>query len=282
MPAVNPSASGEVRKVLRKVAVRVGAFVLIVWIVALLIQNVYAYAAAGGLTLLALGVAIWVYVYLRKGSAVANILQSADVSTAQGRKEAMSKLADKADRGDVAALFAKANLLMHEDPRKALEQLEQINLTKVMAPIADEARGQRAMIHLILGETDKARPLADAIDLSRHDQIKSRAALAAVVSEAWARSGLGKRANETLDLYDADSAELSEIRPQLFRSRAFAAAAQNDVKRMRYALRRLKAANPQLLAGFVQKKVHPLLEKEARQMLMQSGAVPKKMIRQRM
>ena len=273
------SAPDDMKKIMRTTGTRVGLFILAIWIVAILIGHPYVLIGAGVLTLLALGAVAWAYQYVRKGRAVANILHSADMSTSKGRRDAMGKLADKANKGDTAALFAKAQLLMHEDPRKALDELEKINLSKVMAPIADEARGQRAMIHLLLGEVDNARALVDAIDLSRHEQIKPRAALAAVVAEAWARTGQSKRACETLDLFDPENHELEEIKPQLYRSRAFATAAQNDVKRMRHALRRLKAINPQLLGGFVQKKIHPLLEREARQMLMQSGAVPKKMVR---
>lgn len=272
----------EFKRLLRTTGMRIGIPVLAIWIVAILIGHPYGLIAAGVVTVAALGVVGWAYHYLRKSRAVASILQGTDMTSAQGRKEAMGKLEEKADKGDAAALFAKAQLLMHDDPRKALEVLEQINLAKVMAPIADEARGQRAMIHLLLGEVDRARTLVDAIDLSRHDQIKSRAALAAVVAEAWARSGQGKRASETLDLFDPENHEIEEIKPQLYRSRAFAAAAQSDVKRMRHALRRLKTINPQLLGGFVQKKIHPLLEREARQMLVQTGAVPKKMVRRRM
>jgi len=278
---IGAPAPDEFKRLMRTTATRVGLPILAVWVVAILIGHPYVLIGAGVLTLAALGIVGWAYWYLRKGRAVANILQSADMTTAEGRKEAMGKLEGKADKGDTAALFAKAQLLMHEDPRKALEVLEQINLDKVMAPIADEARGQRAMIHLLMGEVDRARTLVDAIDLSRHDQIKSRAALAAVVAEAWARSGQGKRAGETLDLFDPENGEIEEVKPQLYRSRAFAAAAQSDVKRMRHALRRLKAINPQLLGGFVQKKIHPLLEREARQMLVQTGAVPKKMVRRR-
>lgn len=281
VPKLGTPAPDEFKKLIRTTALRVGVPILVVWIVALLIGHPYVLIGAGVLTLAALGIVAWAYNYLRKGRAVANILHSADMTSASGRKEAMDKLADKADKGDTAALFAKAQLMMHEDPRKALEVLEQINLDKVMAPIADEARGQRAMIHLLLGEVDRARTLVDGIDLSRHDQLKSRAALAAVVAEAWARSGQGKRANETLDLFDPNNSELTEVKPQLFRSRAFAAASQSDLKRMRHALRQLKAINPQLLGGFVQKKIHPLLEREARQMLAQSGAIPKKMVRRR-
>jgi hypothetical protein len=136
------------------------------------------------------------------------------------------------------------------------------------------------MIHLLLGEVDRARTLVDAIELSRHDNIKSRANLGSVIAETWARTGQAKRACDTLDLFDPEVDDLEELRPQLYRARAFAAAATNDGKRMKLALRKLKAINPQLLGGFVQKKVHPVLEREARQMLMSSGAVPKKMVRQ--
>jgi hypothetical protein len=56
---------------------------------------------------------------------------------------------------------------------------------------------------------------------------------------------------------------------------------------MRATLRRLSALNPQYLMGFITKKknpmgvaprgVHPLLEKEAFDMLMKSGVVPRRM-----
>jgi len=55
---------------------------------------------------------------------------------------------------------------------------------------------------------------------------------------------------------------------------------------MRATLRRLSAVNPQLLMGFITKKknpmgvnprgVHPALEKEAFEMVMKSGMVPRR------
>jgi hypothetical protein len=278
-PAVPDKA--EMSKMMRSAALRIGIPVGVIWIVIILIGNKWGFVAGGVVTFAALGIVGWALLQMRKSSKVADILRGADTSTAGGRKEALEQLESRAGKGDAAALFAKAQILMHEDPRKALEVLEQINLNKELAPVADEARGQRAMIHLLLGEVDRARSLVDAIDLSRHDQAKSRASLASVIGEAWARSGQGKRANDTLDLFDPENAELADVKPQLYRARAFAAASANDVKRMKHALRKLRSINPQLLGGFVQKKVHPLLEKEARQMLMQSGVVPKKMVRQR-
>jgi len=281
-PKISAPSSDEFKKMLKGTGMRLGIPLVVVWIVVLLIGHPIGLIIAGIATVLAAALVVWALHYMNKSKKVASILSSADMSSAEGRRKAMEQLEPSAGKGDTAALFAKAQLQMHEDPRKALETLEQINLDKVMAPIADEARGQRAMLHLLLGEVDRARALVDAIDLSRHEQTKSRAALAAVVAEAWARSGQAKKGNETLDLFDPDSGELEEVKPQLYRARAFAAAALGDTKRMKHALRKLKAINVQLLAGFVQKRVHPLLEKEARQMLMQSGAVPKKVVRQRM
>jgi hypothetical protein len=278
-PAVPETA--EMNKMMRSALLRIGIPIGVVWIVVILIGNRWGLLVAGVLTFAAAGIIIWALLQMKKSSKVAGILRAADTSTAAGRKQALEQLETGAGKGDAAALFAKAQILMHEDPRKALEVLEQINLDKVMAPVGDEARGQRAMIHMLLGEVDRARALADAIDLSRHDQIKSRASLASVIAEAWARSGQGKRANDTLDLFDPENPELADLKPQMYRARAFAAAAVNDTKRMKMALRKIRAINPQLLGGFVQKKIHPLLEREARQMLMQSGVVPRKMVRQR-
>jgi hypothetical protein len=49
------------------------------------------------------------------------------------------------------------------------------------------------------------------------------------------------------------------------------------------ALKKLVDMSPQLLGMFVgAKKVHPMLQQEAKQILMRSGAVPRKMVRQKM
>jgi hypothetical protein len=49
------------------------------------------------------------------------------------------------------------------------------------------------------------------------------------------------------------------------------------------ALKKLAEMSPQLLGMFVAvKKVHPMLQQEAKQLLMRSGAVPRKMVRQKL
>ena len=143
------------------------------------------------------------------------------------------------------------------------------------------------MIHLLLGENDEARALVDPIDLSRHKDPKGRASLTAIIAEAWARSGQAKRAVDLLEKIDPNDEVYADLKPQLLRSRAFAYAWANDTKQMKNTLRQIKGLNVQYLMGFITKKknpmgvsprgVHPLLEKEAFDMVMKSGAVPRKM-----
>jgi hypothetical protein len=259
---------------------RVGLPLLGFWVIAIIVGRPWAFAAMGVITVAALALVVWAIRFATKTKAVADIVKAAD--SPQARKEALSRLETDFKKGDTAAIFAKAQLQLHEDPRIALQTLEQIDLAKVMAPIADEARAQRAMIHLLLGEAERARQLVDSIDLSRHQQAKTRATLVTVIGEAWARTGQGKKALETLHVFDPEDPEFAELKAQLYRALAFAYAAVNDTKGIRKVLRKMLDINPQLLGGFLVKKVHPLLEREAKEMLKRSGAVPKKMVVKRM
>ena len=265
---------------LKGIGLRVGLPILGLWVVAILIGRDWALIGMGVITVVAAGVVLWVLRFVSKTRQVANIIKGAD--TPEARKEALSQLETNFKKGDTAAIFAKAQLQMHEDRRLALTTLEQIDLGKVMAPVADEARANRAMIHLLLGEPDRARQLVDGIDLGRHQQPKMRATLVAVIGESWARTGQGKKALDSLSVFNPEDAEFGELKPQLYRSLAFAHAAVNDTKGIRQDLRKLMAINPQLLFGFLEKKIHPLLEREAKEMLKRSGVVPKKMVMRRM
>ena len=260
-----------------------GLPLLAVWIVGVVIAGI-SQTTTGRLTALAIptvvtlvlaGILLWALRYARKAKGVHSILSEA--GTAEGRQEALKKIDASYKQKDHTAIFAKAQLLMQDDPRKALEVLEQIDLAKVMAPVADEARAQRAMIHLMQGEVKAARPLADGIELKRHQEAKTRAMMGAVVGEAWARSGQAKKALETLELFDLQDDEFEHIRPQLYRSLAFAYAHTNQVKPMRRCLRKLLQQDVRLLGGFMTKRTHPLLQKEARKLVEQSGQVPRRM-----
>ncbi len=278
------------RENLKKMAPRLGIPVLLIWIVALLVPGWIPLVLALLATLVLAGVVWWAVRFARKSGKVADIVRGAD--TAEARKEALAKLDSEFKDDDTAAIFAKAQLQMQDDPREALATLETIKLDKVMAPMADQARSQRAMIHLMLGETSDARALVDKIDLSQHKDARMRATMAAVIGEAWARSGQAKKAVELLETFDPDDAEYANLKPQLLRALAFAYSWSSKTKQMKQVLRKMKSVNVQLLMGFITKKknpggvnprgVHPSLEKEAYKMVMASGAVPRKMQVRRM
>jgi nucleoside-triphosphatase THEP1 len=133
------------------------------------------------------------------------------------------------------------------------------------------------MIHMMQGDVNKARPLADGIDPSRHQDARTRALMVAVIAEAWARTGQVKKAREKLDVITLDDPEIEAVKPQLYRALAFVGAYENDVKTLRKALKKLLDQDVRLLGGFLMKKTHPLLQKEAKKLVEQSGAVPRKM-----
>lgn len=274
---------------LRSMGLRVGIPILLVWVVAFLFTGWLPKVIALVVTLGVGAVVVWAVRFANRSRAVAQIVQKAD--TPEARKEALAKLETDFKKGDTAAIFAKAQLQMQEDPRVALATLETVKLEKVMAPIADEARSQRAMIHLMLGETDEARALVDKVDMARHKDPKTRATMASVIGEAWARTGQAKRAVELLETIDVNDEVYKDLRPQLLRARAFAYAWASDTKQLKHTLKRLAAINVQFLMGFVTKKknpmgvasrgVHPALEKEAYEMVMRSGVVQRRMERAR-
>lgn len=278
----DPLGQGQLRSLLT----RLGLILLGVWIVlgsiASFVSSPWTQILLGVAVVLtgaAIAAVVWTLRQAKTARGVASILSG--VETDEDRKAALEKLSTDFKKGDTAAVFARAQLELQDDPKKALATLESLDLGKLMAPVADEARGQRAMIHLTQGEVGQARQLADNIDLSRHQDARTRAMLASIVAEAWARSGDAKKATETLSLFDAEDPSYEQIKPQLYRASAYAAAQNGDMNGMRRALRKLLAVDVRLLGGFMTKKTHPLLQKEAKKILEQSGQVPKKMMVQR-
>jgi hypothetical protein len=277
----------ELRTQLKGMLLRLGLPVAAVWAIGLVIagfslSSTVHWVAIGipaVVTVLAAVLVAWALRQASRAKGVAGILSN--VQTAGDRQAALEKLEGTYKKTDVAAVFAKAQLLMQEDPDKALETLEQIDLRKVMAPVADEVRGQRAMIHLLKGQIGLARQLVDSIDLKRHQEPRSRAMLAGIVAETWARSGQAKKGLELLALYDPEDEEFAQLRPQLYRAQACAYAHTSATGPMRRALKKLLEQDPRLLGGFLMKRTHPLLQREAKKLLERSGAVPRKMIVQR-
>jgi hypothetical protein len=268
----------------KKIFIRVGAVVAVIWVIAIALAHWswIPLAVAGALTLVAAGGSVWVVRYVNKSRELGALLRSA-ADTKEGRDEALKKLESDYKKGDVQATLARAQLEMQDDPRKALATLESIDLSKQIDAVASQVRCMRATLHLQFGELPEARALVDKMELGKQQEPKTRAMFAAVAAETWGRTGQGKKAMELLDVFNPEDPDMSEMRLQMWRARAFAAAGVGDMKAAGRALRKLAEMNPQLLGMFVAaKKVHPMLQQEAKGILMRSGAVPRKMVRQKM
>lgn len=272
---------------LRAMAIRVGLIAAAIWIVLGMIAGfaqstttkVVSLSIAGALTVALVGVVVWALSRAKKARGVASIL--AGVESEEDRARAIGELDRSFKSNDPAAVFAKAQLQLQTDPQQALETLQQLDLNKLSASVADEARAQRGMIHLMLGDVSPARDLADGIDLNRHQDARTKAMLSSVIAEAWARTGQAKRAVTVLEVYNPEDETFEQLRPQLYRARAFTYAYVGDLKGMKRAVRRLAEMDIRLLGGLLGKKTHPLLQKEAKQTLERSGGVPRKMQFQR-
>jgi hypothetical protein len=268
---------------LRSMAWRVALIVVAIWVglgmVAGFSQSnttrIVVLSLAAVLTALLVGVVVWALSRAKKARGVASIL--AGVESDEDRARAIAQLDTQFKAGDPAAVFAKAQLQMQSDPQQALATLEQLDLGKLNPSTADEARAQRGMIHLMLGDVSRARDLADGIDLTRHQDSRSKAMMSSVIAEAWARTGQAKKAQTVLEVFNPEDEAFAQMRPQLYRARAFTYAYVGDVKAMKRAVRRLTEIDVRLLGGLLAKKTHPLLQKEAKQALERSGQMPRRM-----
>ena len=237
------------------------------------------YYVAAGLTLASGIAAFLIKRNLDKSEALGDLLaDGADLSDEE-RESRIASLEARVAKGDSAAIIARAQLEMHDAPKKALTTLERVDLEKANKIIANQIRGMRIMIHLNLGEVKAARLLADAVDLTKTPDLKARANLAGVVAEAWARSGNPIEGNELLDKYDPEHKDFQDVKVQLLRARVFASVHQNKLDAMKRALKQMTEISPQLLALFVgQKRIHPLLAQEAKKRLEKSGMMPRQRV----
>ena len=268
-------ALASARSQIRTLAKIVGIALIVIWLIALGfwsgLNSPVPLIIAGVLTLAAAIGAFFVQRNMAKSAALGDLIGDPNMSPEE-RAARIATIQEKVDKGDVSAILTKAQIEMQQDARMALATLESANLEKAPKLVANQVRGMRAMIHLNHGEVQAARKLADDIPLEKTPDPKARANLAGIVAEAWARSGNPIEAGELMEKYDPNAADMSDVKVQLWRARAFSSAHRNDLGGMRKAMKQLQEVSPQLLAVFVgQKRVHPLLAKEARKRLEKAG-----------
>jgi hypothetical protein len=136
-------------------------------------------------------------------------------------------------------------------------------------------RAQLAMLYLRNNRTKEARNLVDPIRLDRRPDAKTKALYAAIMAEAFARTGSADEARKLLETYSPDDNEHDEVRVMLLRAQVFTFVALKKRGLATRALQGMVDIEPNLLGPFVQKGAPPDIAQLARQVLAEKGAGPK-------
>lgn len=261
-----------------KALLQIAAALLVLWVTAFVLVPFVSYWAVGVvavLTCVAIGFGIYIWRLTRRSRAILDIMKGA--TDESGRKRALEALS--AEGGDVMKLLAKSQLLAQTDPQAAQDTLESIDLKKAPAVLQDDVRAQLAMLYLRNGRTRDARGLAEAIRLDRRPDAKTKALYAALMAEAYARTGSPDEARKLLETYAADEASGDEVQVMLLRAQVYTFSALKKRGLAKRAIDQLAAIEPNLLGAFLVKGSSPELTKLARQSLADAGAVPRMKIK---
>jgi hypothetical protein len=258
-----------------------GGFVVL-WVLALMMTPSIGYwgvGAVGVLTLTAIGLGLYVYRMMSKQREILDIMKGAGDDA--GRRAAIEKLGAAGSKDALKAL-AHAQLLAQEDPQKAIEALEAIDIEKAPTVVQDEVRSQRAMMYLFTNRPKDALPLAEAIKPERQPEPKAKAKYVAVVAETFARNGKAEEAKKLLDETKADDPRwVAEVGPLLYRAQVYTYMETKNRGLVKKALDALVQIEPNMLAPFVQKGTKPELQKLAMGALADAGLAPRQQMKMR-
>ncbi len=236
----------------KKALITVGGVVALVWVTALVTGSKIVIGVVAVLTLALAGLLWYAFRQLRKQKDVIALLQNAQASP-EARKAALEQLAAQDPNSkDVLNGIAKAQLQAQENPDAALQTLEGLDLAKVPKDAADQVRTFRAQLLLMKNRSREARDLADQINVPTSGPLQARAMMAAVVAEAWSRTGRHDGALVLLDDYKLDNPELGQTLPMLLFARVFTNFAAGRRDRVLKDLKQLMAMDMNLLGRFVQ------------------------------
>lgn len=262
-----------------KIVWQVAAGLAVIWLIAGIAQpylGIWGFVGAGVLTAVAAGFGIYLYRLTKKSADIVDILKGA--TDAEGRAQAIAALEGKG--GDAMAKMAQAQLVGQEDPKEALRILESIDIKKAPALVQNDVRSQLGYMYLLHNKVQDAREQADNIKLDVQSDPKQKAMYAAVMAEAWARSGKESEAAALLEDYSADDEAYAEVRALLYRAQVYTWLKMKKRGRARTAMMRLAKLDANQLGAFLQKGTHPQVARLAREVLEKEGFVPKPKMQQ--
>jgi tetratricopeptide (TPR) repeat protein len=273
----------EMPRVKWKVVGAIALGLVMLWLTSVMMIPSIGYWGVGlmaALTAGVLGLGIYVLRMTRKQSEILDIMRGAQGE--EGRKQAIERLAAGSSKDAMKAL-ARAQLLAQEDPVRALEALEAIDIAAAPALAQDEIRSQRAMMYLFMGRPKEALPLVEEIKLEKQPERKAKAKYAATIAEAFARNGKPDEAKKLLEDFKADEAEWADdVGPLLYRAQVYTYSATKNRGLAKKALDALVKVDPNMVAPFVQRNVKPELQKLAMQALGDAGLAPRMQTKARM
>ena len=225
----------------------------LIWVSAAMIGHWSALVLAGLLTVGGAFGLWWLWRKLDSQRELMALLLQAQGSPDQ-RQAVLEQLALRSGKGDDAVLgqLARAQILAQSDPDAAIEALSSVDVSKIPGEAADQVRMLHCQLLLFRNRTKEARVLADVIAIPVTAEPAQRTMAAAVIAEAWARTGKAKEADELLATYSVDEPTLGDARTLLRFARIFAFFGAGKPDRARKDMKALFEVDPQLLARFLQ------------------------------
>lgn len=254
----------------KKTLITIAVVTLAVWAFAVQTGSTILMIVVAVLTALLLGVVGWALLQLRKQRGLIGLLRGA-ADSPEARREALAKLDAQKDANEPVNVFARAQLLAADDPKAALKLLETVPMSKFHAAMQDDVALLLAQLYLGVGRTQDARKAADTINVDNPERKEVRAMAAAIISEAWARTGKPKEALALLDTIELPKKDAAQLATQIRVVRVFAKFAANQRGPARTELQQLADEDVNNLGRFLmpQFRVHPELQKLARAVLEQ-------------
>jgi Tetratricopeptide repeat len=254
----------------KKTLITIAVVTIAVWAFAAQTGSTVLMIVVAVLTALLLGVIGWALLQLRKQRGLVGLLRGA-ADSPEARREALAKLDAQKDANTPVNVFARAQLMSADDPKAALKLLESVGIAKFHAAMQDDVALLLAQLYLGTGRTQDARKAADTINVDNPERKEIRAMAAAIVSEAWARTGKPKEALALLDTIELPKKDSAQIATQIRVVRVFAKFAANQRGPARTELQQLADEDVNNLGRFLmpQFRVHPELQKLARAVLEQ-------------
>ncbi len=264
-----------------KAIAQIAVGVLVIWVIAGMLTpyiSYWGFVVAGVITLGLVGIAVYMWRMMKKSTGIVDILKTA--KDGESRAAALEALRAKDPKAkDALNKLAQAQLAGQDDPQEALRILESIDIEKAPIVVQDDVRANRALMYLVHGRPKDARPLADDIKIER-GQGKQRGMYAAIIAEAFARTGKEAEARKLLETYSYDDPAYADVRSLLLRAEVYTNHKLKKRGRVRNAMSALAQIDPNMVGAFLMKG-HPDLKRAAREALSAAGVIPKQQVKMR-